>query len=148
MVKLIGFRMPLNQRLDLLIAKASFQHLERLNVQSFAACESSIGIPSGNGSFPATTMTSADSLTYRNTEPSSRSPQVIASSFPQSLPDLHTCSFGILRALQRCDCLPKQICLISGFCPSVPSFVVLDLLFIQSQIIFSASLTRNHLAAY
>jgi hypothetical protein len=33
------------------------QHLEQLNVQSFAACETSV---LSNGSFPATTMTSAD----------------------------------------------------------------------------------------
>lgn len=40
-----------------------------------------------------------------------RPPLVIAFSFRLSLSHLHTCPFCILWALQRCGCLPEQICL-------------------------------------
>ncbi len=55
-------------------------------------------------------MASADFSNYKlyNLRP----PQVIACSFRLFLSHLHICPFGVLWALQRCACLPEQICLI------------------------------------
>ena len=53
-----------------------------------------------------------------------RSPLVRAFPFLQCLRNLHHDPFDNRWALQWCACLPKQLCLISRFCSSVPDFAV------------------------